>query len=270
MSILQLAFASWKDRRSAAQMRKVQEEADSDSSFDSSDSANDTPSDEDEGQEEEDEEDEDGVSGNDEDENSVAEEDESSNMPSHEHDENMEEVVTPSTKRKRGGFKEWAMKQLSSAKSYVAPPQEEAPSEVGQPEPSRPPQKRHKTERSHPPEIRGPLGEDLQVPSTSFAKHLEESSLKAADGSAKPQRRAILVSRPPDIEVARLELPIIAEEQTIMEAILLNSVVIICGETGSGKTTQVPQFLFEAGFGSPSTGKTVVYCIKVHDIDTTQ
>lgn len=35
----------------------------------------------------------------------------------------------------------------------------------------------------------------------------------------------------------------------VMEAILSNDVVIICGETGSGKTTQVPQFLYEAGFG---------------------
>lgn len=33
-----------------------------------------------------------------------------------------------------------------------------------------------------------------------------------------------------------------------MEAINENPIVIICGETGSGKTTQVPQFLYEAGY----------------------
>ncbi|XP_044419378.1 ATP-dependent RNA helicase DEAH13-like [Triticum aestivum] len=39
-------------------------------------------------------------------------------------------------------------------------------------------------------------------------------------------------------------------EQEIMEAIYENTVVILCGETGCGKTTQVPQFLYEAGFGT--------------------
>jgi len=46
----------------------------------------------------------------------------------------------------------------------------------------------------------------------------------------------------------RQKLPILMEEQAIMEAIHDHPVVIIHGETGSGKTTQVPQFLFEAGY----------------------
>ncbi|KAG8597482.1 hypothetical protein GDO81_002299 [Engystomops pustulosus] len=58
------------------------------------------------------------------------------------------------------------------------------------------------------------------------------------------------VDRSPEIQEARLKLPILAEEQVIMEAIKENPVVVLCGETGSGKTTQVPQFLYEAGYGS--------------------
>lgn len=38
-----------------------------------------------------------------------------------------------------------------------------------------------------------------------------------------------------------------------MEAIYNNPTVVIWGATGSGKTTQVPQFLYEAGFGSPDS-----------------
>ncbi|NXO21638.1 DHX37 helicase, partial [Cisticola juncidis] len=58
------------------------------------------------------------------------------------------------------------------------------------------------------------------------------------------------VDRTPEIQEARLKLPILAEEQVVMEAINENPIVIICGETGSGKTTQVPQFLYEAGYAS--------------------
>ncbi|XP_027335070.1 ATP-dependent RNA helicase DEAH13 isoform X2 [Abrus precatorius] len=58
------------------------------------------------------------------------------------------------------------------------------------------------------------------------------------------------VYRPTEIEDKRKDLPIVMMEQEIMEAINDHSSVIICGETGCGKTTQVPQFLYEAGYGS--------------------
>ncbi len=156
------------------------------------------------------------------------------------------------TKRKRLGFKEWAMKQLSAAKGYVAPPPDEddtmRPTQTDNAPP--PPKKRKVEHEDGPREMRGPLGEDLQLPKTSFAQQIQDGAKTAS----KP-RKAVTVTRPPDVEEARLLLPIVSEEQPIMEAILLNSVVIICGETGSGKTTQVPQFLYEAGFGSPGSGK---------------
>ncbi|XP_058014476.1 probable ATP-dependent RNA helicase DHX37 [Ahaetulla prasina] len=60
------------------------------------------------------------------------------------------------------------------------------------------------------------------------------------------------VDRSPEIQEARLKLPILGEEQVVMEAVRENPVVIICGETGCGKTTQVPQFLYEAGYASTS------------------
>ncbi|XP_070821081.1 probable ATP-dependent RNA helicase DHX37 [Chaetodon trifascialis] len=62
----------------------------------------------------------------------------------------------------------------------------------------------------------------------------------------------IPVDRSPEIQEARLKLPVLAEEQVIMEAVRENPCVVICGETGSGKTTQVPQFLYEAGYASGS------------------
>ncbi|GAO16494.1 hypothetical protein UVI_02010980 [Ustilaginoidea virens] len=63
----------------------------------------------------------------------------------------------------------------------------------------------------------------------------------------------VTVSRSREIQEARLQLPVVSEEQRLMEAIHNNDIVVICGSTGSGKTTQVPQFLYEAGYGSANS-----------------
>lgn len=68
------------------------------------------------------------------------------------------------------------------------------------------------------------------------------------------QKFFVLTQRTKETEEERSKLPIIMEEQNIMEAITNNDVVIICGETGSGKTTQVPQFLYEAGYSFKESG----------------
>ncbi len=45
------------------------------------------------------------------------------------------------------------------------------------------------------------------------------------------------------------ELPIVAHRQEIVEAIRTSQVVIVAGDTGSGKTTQLPKMCLEAGRG---------------------
>ncbi len=45
------------------------------------------------------------------------------------------------------------------------------------------------------------------------------------------------------------DLPVSARRDDIVKAIRENQVVIIAGETGSGKTTQIPKMCLEAGFG---------------------
>ena len=74
----------------------------------------------------------------------------------------------------------------------------------------------------------------------------EEPVQKATEDQ---QATWIEVKRRRKVQKARMELPVCAEEQRVMEAIAEHDVVIVVGETGSGKTTQIPQFLFEAGYG---------------------
>ncbi|VDC00770.1 unnamed protein product [Peniophora sp. CBMAI 1063] len=206
----------------------------SDSSFDSSDSANDSDDSDasEEGSDDEDASDSGSGSGSTENNEDDAEEEEEEPAPK---------------KRKLADFKTWAMNQLSAAKGYIAPTTPDAPPTPPPSDPTLPPQKKRKL--TPPPDglIHGPLGETLSLPSTSLAQSLHSSKSKSK------LKKFVSVHRPPDVAEARLQLPIVAEEQPIMEAILLNPVVVICGETGSGKTTQVPQFLYEAGFGSPGS-----------------
>lgn len=56
------------------------------------------------------------------------------------------------------------------------------------------------------------------------------------------------VQRPQDLDVTRYDLPVAAMEFEVMDAVNNNDVTILCSETGSGKSTQVPQFLYEAGW----------------------
>ena len=48
----------------------------------------------------------------------------------------------------------------------------------------------------------------------------------------------------------KLELPIREYRSKLVKAVEENDFLVVVGETGSGKTTQLPQFLHKAGFTS--------------------
>jgi len=108
--------------------------------------------------------------------------------------------------------------------------------------------------------IRGPLGHDeptMQERSLFAQKYYEEVGAKEEkrdDARGKANKDNVFVSRSDQLQESRLKLPVLAEEEKIVRTIMENMVTVLCGETGSGKTTQVPQFLYEAGFGTSGTG----------------
>ena len=69
----------------------------------------------------------------------------------------------------------------------------------------------------------------------------------------KKQHPESLVERTPEIEAIRATLPVLKKENQIVEAIVYSDVVIISADTGAGKTTQVPQFIYEKGFSHPDS-----------------
>lgn len=50
------------------------------------------------------------------------------------------------------------------------------------------------------------------------------------------------------MEAERRSLPVFAYRQDIIESVKNNPTTIIVGETGSGKTTQIAQYLLESGY----------------------
>ncbi|PVF97189.1 P-loop containing nucleoside triphosphate hydrolase protein [Serendipita vermifera] len=212
-------FSAWKNTGKAT---KNEEDQMSESSFDSSDSANDTSSE-----------------GGDQGDGSDTVEDATGQSPSN-----------PSESPPKPKFKDWAMEQMRGkplvpTEEYQTYTNIEAMKEA---QASLPESVKKRQINDDAP--RGPMGARLNIPSTAFAQvaQKERTSKQGASGRNVPK-----INRTNEIRASRIMLPILAEEQRITESVLLHPVVIICGETGSGKTTQVPQFLYEAGFASPGS-----------------
>ncbi|GJD01191.1 helicase associated domain-containing protein [Colletotrichum higginsianum] len=142
-----------------------------------------------------------------------------------EDDDEDEDEDDDSGNKRQSAFKAWAHAQRNQALGYEPVTPTSTALEIPRPENFQPR-----------PLEQEPLPQELQ-PTTNLAR----------------KAYAVQVTRTPEIQEARLKLPVVAEEQRIMEVIHNNDIVVVCGATGSGKTTQVPQFLYEAGYGSPGS-----------------
>ncbi|KAK6590343.1 ATP-dependent RNA helicase [Cryptosporidium xiaoi] len=76
---------------------------------------------------------------------------------------------------------------------------------------------------------------------TKYVKKLGE--LRVVEMNDRPK-----IIRNPEIELQRSDLPVRVYEYEILDSIENNDFVIITGATGSGKSTQVPQLLYEMGY----------------------
>ncbi len=72
-----------------------------------------------------------------------------------------------------------------------------------------------------------------------LARDIEHSAAQVA----RRRMRCTRIEYPP-------ELPVSGARETLLGKLAEHQVVIVCGETGSGKTTQLPKLLLELGYGS--------------------
>ncbi|QDT31514.1 ATP-dependent RNA helicase HrpA [Thalassoglobus polymorphus] len=80
-------------------------------------------------------------------------------------------------------------------------------------------------------------------------KPVDKSLAKLVSDLEKSERKVELRRKAIPVPVYDDQLPISARRDEIRKKILDNQVVVICGETGSGKSTQLPKICLEAGRG---------------------
>ena len=78
-----------------------------------------------------------------------------------------------------------------------------------------------------------------------------DAAIKAAV-LMRPFAEISILRRRKKLLAARQQLPIRAVQQALVEQVRASDVLVLVGETGSGKTTQVPQILMRAGLAEGS------------------
>ncbi|CAI5711626.1 unnamed protein product [Hyaloperonospora brassicae] len=85
-----------------------------------------------------------------------------------------------------------------------------------------------------------PRKRPIQAPAWGYEHHK-----KHQQQHQHHQQQPHTTSAAAEVQRTRQRLPIYAHRNTIVEAVKSNQVIILVGETGSGKTTQIPQYIWE-------------------------
>lgn len=98
------------------------------------------------------------------------------------------------------------------------------------------------------------------APAGSLSSSAPSTSANAMASTSTGQQKGISrteTSVDPLLLESRKQLPIWSGKEAIVDAVRKHDTVVVLGETGSGKTTQIPQYLFEAGFASLSPAQMI-------------
>ena len=84
-----------------------------------------------------------------------------------------------------------------------------------------------------------------------FIEDLQRKGINVEDLIKENEKKEALMKNAKSdfekIQIQRASLPVTRCKEQILEYVKNHNIIVIEAETGSGKTTQIPQFLYEAG-----------------------
>lgn len=122
----------------------------------------------------------------------------------------------------------------------------------------------HKKSRiAHPDEIVAPRKDEYEYVFDDSHNIEFETDTAAQDTQDQPSTQEQLLDeqirreeqRIKSMDEVRKSLPVYKYREPLLKAIAEHQILIIVGETGSGKTTQLPQYLYEAGYSEGGSKK---------------